>query len=107
MSESKVFLLISREDHWGTVVCEAAACGMNLITSKTVGATIDIVRNNINGIVLEDIKPDYLIDAFKYYEQLGEKLLINGSKVSKGIAQGYDSYAYYTAFMKMIYDLRD
>lgn len=106
MSESKVFLLISREDHWGTVVCEAAACGMNLITTKTVGATVDIVRNNINGIVLDDIKSECLVDVFKYYEQLEENILINGSKVSKGIAQGYDSYAYYTAFMKMIYDLR-
>jgi len=106
MSESKVFLLISREDHWGTVVCEAAACGMNLITTKTVGATVDIVRNNINGIVLDDISSDCLIDAFKYYEQLDEKLLVNGSKVSKGIAQGYDSYAYYTAFIKMIYDIK-
>ncbi len=105
MNESKVFLLISREDHWGTVVCEAAACGMNLITTKTVGATVDIVRNNINGIVLDDIKPECLIDAFEYYEQINEDILINGSKTSKGISQGYDSYAYYSAFMKMTYDL--
>lgn len=105
MNESKVLLLISREDHWGTVVCEAAACGMNLITTKTVGATVDIVRNNINGIVLPDIKPEYLIGAFKYYEQLDENILKNGSKVSKGIAQGYDSYAYYAAFVKMATEL--
>lgn len=107
MSDSKVFLLISREDHWGTVVCEAAACGMNLITTKTVGATVDIVRNNINGIVLDDIKSEHLVDVFIYYEQLEEKILINGSRVSKGIAKGYDSYAYYASFMKIIYDLVD
>jgi len=106
MSQSKVFLLISREDHWGTVVCEAAACGMNLITTKTVGATIDILRKNINGIVLDDIKITYLVEAFKYYEKIEGSILINGSKVSRGIAQGYDSFSYYTAFMKMIYDLR-
>lgn len=105
MNQAKVFLLISREDHWGTVVCEAAACGMNLITTETVGATVDIVRNNINGIVLNAISAQCLIDAFNYYEQLDENLLINGSKVSKGIAQGYDSYSYYTAVMKMMYDL--
>lgn len=107
MSDSKVFLLISREDHWGTVVCEAAACGMNLITTKTVGATVDIVRNNINGIVLDDIKSEHLVDVFIYYEQLEEKILINGSRVSKGIAKGYDSYAYYASFMKILYDLVD
>lgn len=105
MNNSKVFLLISRQDHWGTVACEAAACGMHLITTKTVGATIDMVRNNINGLVLKDIKVDYLVDAFKYYEQLNKKILLNGSKVSKGIAKGYDSNSYYTAVMKMIYDL--
>jgi len=105
MNRAKVFLLISREDHWGTVVCEAAACGMNLITTKTVGATVDIVRNNINGLVLESINAECLADAFRYYEQLDEALLMNGSKVSKGVAQGYDSYAYYAAFMKMTYDL--
>ena len=104
MNNSKVFLLISREDHWGTVVCEAAACGMHLITTKTVGATIDIVRNNINGVVLNSIKIDCLVDAFNYYEQLDEKILLNGSKVSKGIAKGYDSNSYYAAVMKMIYD---
>jgi len=105
MNRAKVFLLISREDHWGTVVCEAAACGMNLITTETVGATADIVRNNINGIVLNAITVQCLVNAFTYYENLDENLLINGSKVSKGIAQGYDSYSYYTAFMKMMYDL--
>jgi len=104
MNNSKVFLLISREDHWGTVACEAAACGMHLITTKTVGATIDIVRNNINGVVLNDIKIDCLVDSFNYYEQLDEKILLNGSKVSKGIAKGYDSNSYYAAVMKMIYD---
>ncbi len=107
MNNAKVFLLISREDHWGTVVCEAAACGMNLITTKTVGATVDIVRNNINGVVLDKISSNSLVDAFNYYEQLDTELLVNGSKVSKGIAKGYDSFAYYTAFMKMIYDLKE
>ena len=104
MNNSKVFLLISREDHWGTVVCEAAACGLNLITTNTVGATIDIVRNNINGIVLNNITAHSLVDSFNYYEQLDEKILLNGSKVSKGIARGYDSNAYYAAINKMIYE---
>jgi glycosyltransferase involved in cell wall biosynthesis len=104
MNNSKVFLLISRDDHWGTVVCEAAACGMHLITTKTVGATIDLVRDNINGLVLETIKPHSLANAFYYYEQLDEDTLLNGSEVSKGIARGYDSNAYYAAVNKMIYD---
>lgn len=106
MNDSKVLMLISREDHWGTVVCEAAACGMHLITSKTVGATVDIIRNGINGIVLSKLDSDSVMEALHYYENMEDVILKNGSEVSKGIAKGYDSFAYYSAFQKMIYDLR-
>ena len=107
MNEAKVFVLISREDHWGTAMCEAAACGMNLIASKTVGATVDIIRNSINGIILDELSPKCLTEAFHFYEQLEDNLLSHGSKVSKGIAQGYDSKSYFTAVMKMMYDMKD
>jgi glycosyltransferase involved in cell wall biosynthesis len=106
MNNAKVLLLISREDHWGTVVCEAAACGMNLITAKNVGSTVDIIRDNINGVVLDKIRSEHLVNIFKYYEEIDEEMIVNGSAVSKSIARGYDSFAYYTALSKMIYDLK-
>jgi len=106
MNGSKVFVLISREDHWGTVVCEAAACGMNIITSKSVGSTVDIVRNNINGLVLHKLHYETLSNALFYYESLNDEQLSIGSNVSTGIAKGYDSNAYYSAINKMLYDNR-
>lgn len=106
MNRAKVFVLVSRDDHWGTVVCEAAACGANLITTRTVGASVDIVRNGINGIELSKLDCNELSETFTYYEQLDNDLLKNGSDVSKGIAKGYDSFAYYTSFNRMVHEIR-
>jgi glycosyltransferase involved in cell wall biosynthesis len=107
MNDSKVFILISREDHWGTVVCEAAACGMNIITSKGVGSTVDIVRNNINGLVLDELDYHTLSNALFYYQSLNNELLSIGSSVSTGIAKGYDSTTYYSAINKMLHDFKN
>lgn len=104
MNKAKVFVLLSKEEHWGTVVCEAAACGMHILTYKKVGSAIDIVRNNINGIVLDSLDINNIVRSFFYYENINNDLLKNGSIVSKTIAKGYDSMAYYSAVSKMVYD---
>jgi len=106
MNNAKVLVLLSKEEHWGTVVCEAAACGMQILTYKKVGAAVDIVRNNINGIILNNLNINNIIRSFFYYENMSTEFLKNGSIVSKNIAKGYDSMAYYSAIMKMIYDLK-
>ncbi|MCX6757902.1 MAG: glycosyltransferase [Candidatus Nomurabacteria bacterium] len=105
MNRAKVLVLPSRDDNWGTVVCEAAACGMQLITSKKVGASFDIVQSNINGITLENIDAVELQKTFFYFENLSEDLLKNGSKISKEIAINYTSQAYLNSFLKIINDL--
>ena len=46
-----------------------------------------------------------MLKAFFYFEKLDQDLFANASKVSKGIAQGYNSSAYYASFRKMILDL--
>lgn len=105
MNNAKVLVLVSRDEHWGTVVCEAAACGMSLITTSNVGASADIVLDSLNGIELSKLSVDNLKKAFFYYEKIDKKLLDNASEVSKGIAKGYDSTAYLTSFNKMALDL--
>ena len=47
------FILPSRADHWGTVVVEAASCGMIPIVSSGVGAAEDVVFNGINGFIFD------------------------------------------------------
>jgi len=104
MNQAKVLVLPSRDDNWGTVVCEAAACGMQIISTKTAGASADIIQNGKNGIVLDAINADELKKVFLYFENLSEDSLKEGSKISKDIASRYGSRAYYRSFMKIVAD---
>lgn len=104
MNHAKVLVLPSRDDNWGTVVCEAAACGMHLITSKMVGANEDIIQSK-NGIILDNLSPIDLKKAFLYYQNLSENKLIIGSTISKEAANNYNSEGYYESFMAIIDNL--
>jgi glycosyltransferase involved in cell wall biosynthesis len=44
-----VFALLSRNEPWGVVVNEAAACGLPLVLSERVGAAYDLLRPGQNG----------------------------------------------------------
>jgi glycosyltransferase involved in cell wall biosynthesis len=48
-----IFVLLSRHEPWGVVVNEAAACGLPLVLSDTVGAAWDLLRSGENGFVVE------------------------------------------------------
>jgi glycosyltransferase involved in cell wall biosynthesis len=105
MNGSKVLILISRDDHWGTVVCEAAACGMMLLTSKAVGSSFDLIRKNVNGLILNKITNDVLLNSLFYFESLSDDECRHASEVSKGLSVGFNSKAYFSAIRKMMYDL--
>jgi len=105
MNNAKVFILPSRLDNWGTVVCEAAACGMQLIITKTVGASDDILEEGKNGIKLYKLEPKYIKEALLYFEKMDDKNLKKGSEVSIEKAQAFDSHAYYRAFMSFADEL--
>ncbi len=48
-ADSDVFVLPSDFEPWGVVVTEAAASGLALIASSTVGAAADLIRDGVNG----------------------------------------------------------
>lgn len=104
MNEAKVFILASRMDHWGTVVCEAAACGMLLMTSPKVGSSVDIIRQGVNGIELDTLSAEAIVKAMFYFEQQSDESLDLGSDVSKKIAHGYNEHTYFSAVKLMCYD---
>ena len=56
MRDSKIFILNSRLDHWGTVTCEAAACGCSILVSNSSGSSDCIVDNGINGYITNNSK---------------------------------------------------
>lgn len=47
-----VFALLSRDEPWGVVVNEAAACGLPLVLSDRVGAGPDLLRDGENGFLV-------------------------------------------------------
>jgi glycosyltransferase involved in cell wall biosynthesis len=53
LARSLALVLVSREEQWGLVVNEALAFGLPVITSTTVGSRDVLVRNLINGFVIE------------------------------------------------------
>lgn len=98
MKETRCLVLPSREDHWPTVVCEAAASGMLLITSRFVGSAEDLVCRGINGEVCGEMTSGALFRALNSVANLSEELLQHGQDVSLGLARGYTSNSYLAAF---------
>jgi glycosyltransferase involved in cell wall biosynthesis len=49
-SKADVFVLPSRYDGWGVVVNQALAAGLPIVCSDSVGAGLDLVEENVNGL---------------------------------------------------------
>jgi glycosyltransferase involved in cell wall biosynthesis len=47
-----VFALLSRRETWGIVVNEAASAGLPLVLTDRVGASADLLRDDVNGLVV-------------------------------------------------------
>lgn len=102
MREARCLILPSREDHWGTVVCEAAASGALLITSRWVGATPDLVRSGINGYVFHKMDPEVLAQVMARLSGWDDAAQAHGQQVSLGLAKGYTSNSYAAGFQSFM-----
>ncbi|MDA8862590.1 glycosyltransferase [Gammaproteobacteria bacterium] len=105
MNSSKVLILISRHDNWGTVVCEAAACGMNLLLSKNVGASEDILEDSINGKFLNNLTVNEVCNLLFYFERMPSHKIDFGSKRSLTIASSYGSDNYFNSYKEIVQKL--
>lgn len=102
MNRSKVFVLPSLDEHWGTVVCEAAACGNSLITTRYVGSSVDLVRHGINGFELNSLSEKLLEDLFFHYESLDNNSLQMASDISINISKAFNSSSYLLGFISIV-----
>jgi len=64
-SISDLFILPSREEVWGLVLNEAAACGLPIITTTATGAGIDLVEEGKNGYIIKPNCPKCITEAIK------------------------------------------
>jgi glycosyltransferase involved in cell wall biosynthesis len=102
MREARCLILPSREDHWGTVVCEAAASGALLIVSRWVGAAPDLLRDGVNGHVFHDMTPEALCRAMSRLSNWDQATQAHGEQVSLGLARGFTSRAYGAGFHSFV-----
>jgi glycosyltransferase involved in cell wall biosynthesis len=65
LAEALALVLPSREEQWGLVVNEALALGLPAIVSGEVGSRDLLVRNLVNGYVVESNSPDGLASAMR------------------------------------------
>ena len=95
-----IFILPSINETWGLVINEAMNAGCAIITIDSVGSSIDLVRNEINGIVLPIIDKDYLVGALN--KCLEQKRYIGMGKESIGIIQGWGIQENIVGFKKAL-----
>jgi len=62
---SDIFVLPSKGDIWGLVINEAMACGLPIVATKNAGASADLVREGVNGYVVESLNPKELASPMK------------------------------------------
>ena len=60
-----VFALPSLNEVWGLVLNEAMACGLPIIASRWAGATHDLVRNGVNGYIVDPYDVNEVVDRLR------------------------------------------
>lgn len=101
MNLCKVLILPSKDDNWGTVLCEAAACGNLLIASKNVGASNDIIIHGTNGRILDKVNIQSLKKEMFWCENLSTTSLNFGHNTSVSIASNYTEKNYANSVIDM------
>ena len=82
--KSNLYIIPSREENWGLAINEAMAAKNAIISSNSVGAARDLLRNNYNGYTFKN--DDYKNLAKKIYKIYNNKKKIikfgnNSSKI--------------------------
>ena len=63
LKASDVFVLPTREDIWGLVINEAMACGLPVVTTNKCNAGLQLVKDGVNGYIVDVDDPDSLADS--------------------------------------------
>ena len=81
-----VFVLPTREDIWGLVINEAMGYGIPVVTTKNCMAGLEMVKDEINGYLVENENIDMLqksVEAIIYNEELQRKMSFNAIDTAK------------------------
>ena len=64
-ARADVFVLPSRHDGWGVVVNQAIASGLPIISTEAVGAAVDLVEHESNGLIVPPGEIEPLAEAMR------------------------------------------
>ena len=96
------FIHPALSEQWGLVINEAAAAGLPLILSKTVGATTELLKDNINGFSIDPNLEKEIFEAMRKIHQLPNREIIQMGKISKQIVGEFDSNEFGKAVSQII-----
>jgi glycosyltransferase involved in cell wall biosynthesis len=97
-----VFVLPTLDDVWGFVINEAMVCGLPVITTRNAGASSDLVKDGVNGYVVEPGSSHQLFCALKKITDDEERARLMG-KASRDIIKGYSYEKSARGFQSAIY----
>lgn len=89
MSNATCFILPSRDEPWGVVLQEAAACGLPLIASDACGSAVHLLRDGANGFLMETNSVASLLRNMQRLHHLTSSELIEMGKYSQNLASQY------------------
>jgi glycosyltransferase involved in cell wall biosynthesis len=77
-----VFVLPTLRDVWGLVINEAMACGCPVITTRNAAGSRDLVKNGVNGYVVEEKNVKQLKNALEkiLYDEVVKQRMKQASK---------------------------
>lgn len=96
------FIHPALSEQWGLVINEAAAAGLPLILSKTVGASSELLKDNVNGFSIDPHIENEIFDAMKKIHQLTNREIIQMGKISRQIVGEFDSEKFGKAVSQII-----
>jgi glycosyltransferase involved in cell wall biosynthesis len=64
LQESAVFVLPSLSEGLSNVLLEAMACGLPIVATR-IGGNIDLIKDGVNGILVDPERPDQLSNALR------------------------------------------
>jgi len=86
---SDIFVLPSTEEIWGLVLNEAMACGLPVIATDKVGASVDLIKEGVNGYVVEAKNVEQLYQAMKGILSHPELKQSMGKKSQQIVGEGF------------------
>lgn len=102
MGQASALVLPSVREQWGVVIQEAAAAGLPLICSDACGATVHLLQDNYNGILVETGNVENLTDAMIALSELGQQQLTAMSQHSFELSKQFTPERWSETFIEGI-----